>query len=367
MILLGLIALADAAAIRPERVVLIAVIAAIGAVLPLSAALRELRHPRDAAPLTIDSNYIKDDRYFATSFESRVAAAVGPAPREPGPSAVRFHDPEVIDTIAGNLTIERDQVPASIADVHGDLLVRSGTHLIKEALAGGNVTIEQDSTLRAIKSQADIRLGANVRVERWIDAGRTIFASAHTDLGVRATAQQSIVLEPGAVFRFLSAPMISVGTPALAPSRPAMDAKPVIDLVAQRRHRVRADGALIVDEPFVVPAGVVSRGDVIARGDVTIGEGAILIGSIHSDRDVRLEAGATVGGSIVAERNVIIERSAAVDGHVVAHGRASLASGARIGTPGCVTTLLADEGVEIARESAVYGRIITYGAGRTVA
>lgn len=367
MIFLVVTALADASAVRPERILLIVVIAAIGAVLPLSAAISELRHPRDAAPLSIDSNYIRDDRFFASSFESRVEAAVGAAPRQPGTSAVRFHDPEVIETVAGNLTIERDRVPASITDVHGDLLVRSGTLLVKEALTGGSATIEKDSSLRAIKSRTDIILGTNVRVERWVDAGRTIFASSHADLGVRATAQQSIVLEPGVVFRFVSAPMISVGTPADTSTGAVEAPGAVADLAGNRRHRIRADGTLIVDEAFLIPPGSSSKGDFIARGDVVIGDGATVIGSIHFDRDVKVGAGAKVTGAIVAERNVTIDRGGVVDGHVVAHGRASLANGARVGKPGCVTTLLADEGVEMAGGSAVYGRIITYAVGRSVA
>ena len=367
MILLGLIANIDVSAIRPERVLLIVVLAAIGAALPLASAWKELRHPRDAAPLPIDSNYIKDDRFFATSFESRVVDAVGPFPRKPGRSAVVFRDPEVIDTIGGDLTIEREEPPASIIDVHGELVVRANTHLMKEALTGGTAVIEHGSTLRAIKSEADIRLGTEVRVERWIDAGRTIFASANADLGVRATARRSIVLEPGVVFRFLSAPVVSVGTPASIRSRQAVDPKPVNDLVGGARHRVRADGALIVDGPFALPAGVVSKGDVIARGDVTIGEKATLIGSIHSDRDIHLEAAARVTGSVVAGRNVFMGRSASAVGHVVANGHASLANGARVGKRGSVTTLLADEGIEIGAKAAVYGRIITYGTGRAVA
>ena len=364
MIFLAVTAVAESA-VQPERILLIVAIAAVGAALPLSAAISELRRPRDAAPLSIDSGYTRDDRFFAVSFASRVEAAVGAAPRPPGTSAVQFHDPEVIETRAGNLTIDRDHVPDSITDVHGDLLVRSGTLLVKEALTGGSATIESNSTLRAIKSERDIFLGSNVRVERWVDAGRTIYASAHADLGVRATARHSIELEPGVVFRFISAPQISVGPPAEI-TRGAEEAPGAIaDLAGNRRHRVRADGALIVDEAFLVPPGSTAKGDFIARGDVTIGEGATVIGSIHCDRDVNVGAGAKVTGSIVAERNIVIDRDAIVDGHVIAHGRASLANGACVGKPGCVNTLLADEGVEMARGSAVYGRIITYATGRS--
>lgn len=367
MIFLVVTALADASAVRPERILVIVVIAAVGAVLPLSAAISELRRPRDASPLSIDNNYIRDDRFFASSFESRVEAAVGAAPRKPGTSAVKFIDPEVIETVGGDLTIERDRVPVSITDVHGNLLVRSGTLLIKEALTGGSATVENDSSLRAIKSRMDITLGVNVRVERWVDAGRTIFAAAQADLGVRATAQHSIVLEPGALFRFVSAPVISVGPPANAPMTAVEVRGAVIELAGNLRHRLRADGALIVDEAFLVPPGSATRGDFIARGDVTIGDGATVVGSIHCDRDVKIGAGAGVTGSVVAERNVTLDRSSVVEGHVVAHGRASLANGARIGQPGRVTTLLADEGVEMAAGSAVYGRIITYALGRCVA
>lgn len=364
---LVLTALADGSAVRPERLLLLVLIAAVGAVLPLWAAISELRRPSDASPLPIDANYVRDDRFFAASFESRVASALGAAPRKPGSASVRFHDPEVIQTVAGNLTVAPDRPPTSIIDVHGDLVVRSGTHLVKEVLTGKSATVRKDSTLRALKSGIDITLGPQVQVERWVDAGRTLTAAEGTSLGVRATAQHSIVIEPGVVFRFLSAPVISVGTPATPPPDEGATPKPIAEVVGNRRHRLRADGALIVDEAFNIPEGSSSEGDLIARGDVAVGDGATLHGSIHCDRSITLGAGAKVTGSIVAERDVVIGRMGAVEGHVVAHGRASLANGARIGKPGGVTTLLADNGVEMARGSAVYGRIITYAVGRSVA
>ena len=59
----------------------LALIGLAGAILPISAAIREARKPRDADPLDIDSRYRKDDRYFAKSFESLLTKAIGPAPR----------------------------------------------------------------------------------------------------------------------------------------------------------------------------------------------------------------------------------------------------------------------------------------------
>ena len=367
MTLFGLIAVAEAIAIRPERVLLLLALAAIGAALPLSSAIRELRHPRDAEPLNIDSNYSQEDRFFAVSFEKRVSDAIGPAPREPGPYAVVFRDPEVIDTIAGNLRIEQGRVPESIVDVHDDLIVSPGVRLSKEAIVGGNAILEEGSGVRALKSGGNIDVGRGASVDRWIDAASTIHALALSDLGTRATALISIMLDENASFRFLAAPVISASQPSDDALPPLPDTTPLVDHVGSHRHRVRADGALIVEEPFALPAKAMCHGDLIVRGDVKIGEEAVVAGSIHSDRDVFIGRGSRVTGSIVAERHVSIEPSGVVEQHVVARGRATLGCGARVGRPGSTTTLLADESVELAPNATVYGRIITYGVGRSTA
>lgn len=367
MTLFGLIAVAEAVAIRPERVLLLLTLAAIGAALPLSSAIRELRHPRDAEPLNIDSNYSQEDRFFAVSFEKRVSDAVGPAPREPGPYAVVFRDPEVIDTITGNLRIEQSGVPESIVDVHGDLIVSRGARLSKEAIVGGNAILEEGSGVRALQSGGNIDVRRGASVDRWIDAAGTIHAFPFSDLGTRTTALTSIMLDESVSFRFLAAPVISAGKPNDDAFPPLPDTTPVVDHAGNHRHRVRADGALIVEEPFVLPRDAFCHGDLVVRGDVQIGEGAILAGSIHSDHDVLLGPGSRVTGSIVAERNVSIERRGVVEQHVVARGRATLGPGAQVGRPGSTTTLLADESVELAPHATVYGRIITYGLGRSTA
>lgn len=364
----GLIAAAEgAAAIRPERALLILVVAVAGAILPLTLAFRELRHPRDDAPLDIDGNYRKEDRFFATSFESRVEAALGKPPRPAGAHTVHFRDPEVIETISGNSEVKPNHDPTSILDVQGDLAVRGGAHLAKEALVGNNAVIESRASLRALKSGGDIRLGKGVHVERWVDAGGTLYAGSTSGLGARATSLTAIALEDGVTFRFLSAPLIRVGSlersavPAIRGETVAVAAH-----AGRRRHRMRADGALIVDEDFVVPAGTVSRGDVIGHGDVTIEHDALLIGSVHSDGTVIVHTNGRVSGSVIAERDITLEADAAIDEHAVAHRRAVLGRNARVGSPGRVTTLLADTSVELCEGATVYGRIVTFGAGRAI-
>lgn len=367
MTLFGLIAVAEAVAIRPERVLLLVVLAAIGAALPLSSAIRELRHPRDAEPLNIDSNYSQEDRFFATSFEKRVSDAVGAAPRQPGPYAVVFRDPEVIDTVGGSLRIEPGLVPESIIDVHEDLIVSSGVRLSKEAIAGGHAILEDGSGVRALKSGGNIDVGRGASIDRWIDAAGTIHAFAFSDLGARATALTSIVLDENVSFRFLAAPVISAAGPAddLLPALP--ETTPVADHVGNHRHRIRADGAVIVEEAFALPARAICRGDLVVRGDVNIGEGAIVAGSIHGGRDVCIGRASRVTGSVVAERHVSLEPRAVVEQHVVARGGATIGAAARVGRPGSTTTLLGDESVELAPQATIYGRIITYGLGRSTA
>ena len=361
---LFLIAVAQAAAVRPERVILFMIIAAAGAALPLSAAWRELRRPRDAEPLTIDANYRKDDRFFATSFATKVSTTVGSAPRDPGPYAVVFRDAEVIDTLAGSYTVDRGREPESILDLHEDLVVAKGAHMPKEALVGRDATLRDGSSIRALKAERDVRVGRDVAIERWIDAGRSMHVRPGSDLGIRATALGAILLDRDVTFRFLAAPAIVVGDRVPAVEVPQLPEKHA-DLELGKRMRKRADGAVVIDDDFVMDRGTVYASNIIARGDVTLGEGATLIGSIHCDGSIVLEHESRVTGTIVAEHDITIGAGASVDDHAVAPGRAILKRGARVGTPHRVTTLLADEAIDLAWESIVYGRIVTYGTGHS--
>jgi hypothetical protein len=351
------------------RIVAIAIFALVGIVLPLSAAVREARRPRDCAPLDIDNQYRKDDRYFAKAFDDLLTGAIGPPPRRAGVYPVHLRENESVEAIAGSFTLGRESVRRRIYDIASDLRIDPDCIVPKELFVGGSAQIGDGVRLRALKAGGGISLGQRVDVERWIDAGGPLAAAQGTRLGARATSLEEIMLGTDVQFGLLSAPRIIVedGRHEIIapPTAAAAPARPAADFANGRRSRVRADGALLVDDDFLLPSQAIAVGDVIARGAVNIGSGAVVRGSIHSDASVIIEDGAVVEGSVYSEHELRVGIGAMIGEHAIAAGRAVVSPGARIGTPGRVTTLLADGFLELWPGATICGRVVASRGGIT--
>lgn len=340
------------------------VAAAAGFVLPFAAGWRELRHPRDAKPLDIDLQFARDDRYFARSFQRRLAVAMAAqAGTEPVEGLRR---PDRVLTMLGDFRVNWVGAPDAVVRVGGNLSAQADAVIPKEILVGGSVTLSERVRLRALKADGNVLLGAGTRVARWIDAGGAIEAGAGCDLGARATSASAIRLRSGCAFRLLAAPEITVVSAGEVPAAAALRAVkpvPVAAVVASVPHRVRADGVPLVDGDLNLPGDTQAVGDLVATGSVCIGSGAILHGSLHADGDVVLEPGAVVDGSVIARRVLRLSAGARVGAHAVAGQQAVLEPGAVVGTPGRTTSLLARSRIELSSRCVVYGRVVTSGEG----
>lgn len=340
------------------------ILGAAGAFLPISAAIREARRPRDSAPLDIDRNYRKDDRFFATSFEHRLQAAIGPPPRAPGLHDAELNQQETIHSIAASVMLT--EASDMILDIEGDLDVAAGLALSKEVRVGGTARIGAGVRLRAMKVGGDIVLAEQVTVERWIDSGGRITVASDCDLGERATATDEIILDRGVRFRLVSAQVVRIGDFQESSRESPRTVCSVADFSDGRSRRVRGDGALVVDRDFILPDGASATGDVIGRGAITIGRGAFLDGSLHSDSDVVLEENSAIKRSAYAECSIAVRDGATIDEHAFTHGSVRVGRNVRVGTPGRVTTLMGQEDVELSSPVVVYGRIVASGGGITL-
>jgi cytoskeletal protein CcmA (bactofilin family) len=346
----------------------LALIGVAGAILPISAAIREARKPRDADPLDIDSRYRKDDRYFAKSFENLLTKAIGPASRRAGTQAVHLHRDESVQTIFGDTVLRAGDVHAHIYDVDGNLDVERESTLSKEVVVRGSAHIGEDVKLRALKADGDVILESRVDVERWIDAGGRLRAGDGARLGARATSLDEIVLGADVLFQMLSASRIVVGeegVPTVGLPEAKAELPNVADFAKSDGYRVRADGALLVEADFSLAQNMALAGDVIARGTIHLGPRSRIHGSLHSDLDVVMDVGAVVDGSVYAERDLVVGIEAVIAEHAVTAGSTIVHSRGRIGSPGRITTLLADGTVELWPGAVVWGRIVASRGGMT--
>jgi len=271
-----------------------------------------------------------------------------------------------VKTIEGSLDFRRVDALPHILDIHGDLRVESGATIAKEALVGGSAKVGEGVRLRALKAAGSIDLGPRVTIERWIDTGARLSVSDGCQLGARATAGKEIILGADVQFHLLSAPCIVVGSAeSQSYERHSVPSRPVAEFGNPSRCRPRADGALLTVSDFIIPDGASAAGDVIARGDIRIGRQATIRGSLHSETDVLIGEGAVITGSVYAERTLHLGENAVISEHALTAGSAIIESGARVGSPGRITTLLADQFVELNAGAVLYGRIVSAHGGVT--
>lgn len=336
-------------------------LATLGAFLPVSGALEELRYPTDNLALEIDTNYAKDDRYFALTLEGAMALAAGEEPRACGTYEIPGLGP--FATVPGPVEIRKP--PTTILDVQGPCVVDANVDVPEPIVASSDVSVGQRATVAAVKTHAAINLATGVQVRRWLDSESSIDVEPHCDLGARTTALKNIWLGPDVRFRVLAAPVIVAGNGIRRPPTPPPQEKQPISIFVNHDSRLRNDRALLVQTSFTLPEALSVAGDLIARGDVRLGAGSTLGGSIHADGSVRLAANAIVTRSVYAEGDVHLETGAAILEHLVTRGSARLDAGASVGTEGRITTVLADNDVSLGPAATVYGRVVAGRSGVT--
>ncbi|SPA51793.1 hypothetical protein [Cupriavidus taiwanensis] len=308
--------------------------------LPLTPALLEWRRQRDIGPLPIDGEHTLDVGAVAAGFRAlltaqpvlpgqaaratpdlsleplvRVNGAFVPSPAE---SAVGL----CARTIVGAEAVLLPDDYAFARDIYGRRSIRTG----------------QRNRLQGLLSDGGIVMAAGSELRRWAHA-------SHVHVGERCRllgpvgALQSIRLEAGCRFASVSAPVVRFGraggADGTAASRyagaPAGELSP-----AEAR-----DGRWLVAQDFTFPANRLYRGDLVVHGNLRIGTGAHIAGSVKASGSIRLEAGARIGGALIAGAAISVEQGCAIGGPVAAEREIRLARFCVIGSPDRHTTVVA--------------------------
>jgi len=294
--------------------------------LPLWPAWRELRRPQDNAALDVDNRNPSD--------------ALRPLKQ------------------ARELLQQLRQSAATPADVAQVLSARHIAHAAEGgvwegALPEGTRVVLSETPLRAKPEAASVQ----------VVYAPVLRASGVLDYVV--SAQTLLVLDKGCEVRSAHAEQVWAGEPkgAVLPEvlfeegaeKPLQVLPGAQWLSVQQRWQAGARVAL--------PDGACLQGDLVAQGEVHLGVGCLVKGSIKADR-VLLGDKALVSGNVVA-REVTLGRGAGVKGCVVCDEQLSLGPGAQVGTRQQVATALACD-VTMAQGSRVLGTVQAHRSVRSV-
>ncbi|EIE0340251.1 polymer-forming cytoskeletal protein [Salmonella enterica] len=124
----------------------------------------------------------------------------------------------------------------------------------------------------------------------------------------------------------------------------------------QRFWRCRGD--------ITVPPGVRVNGDLIADGNVILGDGSVIYGAVKSGGHLEIHAQARIEGGGIAE-DISLHHASAVSGCLVARRRVRLGTLSQVGTPSCPGSVVATD-ITLYPGACVYGAVHAHHRARIV-
>jgi hypothetical protein len=371
--------------------------------------IREWLRPRDATPLAVDANYVRAENFFGVSFRDKMRGWLKTARPIPLPGTCGEFLRTVLEKPEGGriLLMAEDclldantdlgktagEIPDTIF-CEGALRLAAGTAVGGEIYALGNVQSGAGARILALASDGTVLLGADNKVEHWVDAQGSILVGPGTVAGGRLSSLQSIRLEPGVTAESLYAPLILTSeysgwdsgaeTGENRAPRETEEARVAEKIVANRAGPVAAGGTAeaskqkraaggamsvplspeteLVRGNLELPAGAVVEGSLVVQGTLRSGDGARFGGSIKASR-VEMGARNRVRGNVVSGSTLRVGEGSRVGESVIAESDILLRRGARVGAEGKEAVVSAGCDVTLEADVAVRGKIA---AGRAI-
>lgn len=305
--------------------------------LPAIPSMFELRKPQDDGKLAIADGYVRDPRFFGTSFRRMLAPLLVRADGdEKFSTQIVWRDTEPI-RFAPNLRVEDGE------RVRGVLIgddVRIGDRAgIRDAFGRDHVAVADGAIVRTAASDGTLTIGSDVRVLRWIDSEGDCVVGEGTVLGASASSAALLELNAGVRFERAWGRPVLASTPNTVPIPERPDAKRSVeenavheDLIEHRSivlsAGARVNGSLKVYGDAFLESNVHVHGHLIAQGHVYLGPGVRIDGNVFAEGDVVFDDGAHVGASgyktVYCTGVAILGNAANVDGWIVAEGGGSV-------------------------------------------
>jgi hypothetical protein len=268
------------------------------AALSLIPAFRELLRPTDVEPLIMVGRDNADIGRFARHFREWVSATMTEAdgrllyvPASGDPEPLRSLPPS-----------SRDQVvvlqgPAELAGVE---------NFAQELWAKAEFAGGQGATYRAILGERSVSLGPRSLVLRWLHSVGVLTVGDGSHLYGRTSSEREIHLGRSIGFDRLGAPAIVVGSGAPAAKPPMPEGLTTLELGDPHDSRLTTHDfsaglpprrSRSFDADTEVPAGFLIEGNLVVSGDLRLGPGTRVTGSVKTHGTLELAQGVVIEGS----------------------------------------------------------------------
>jgi len=356
------------------------------AALSLIPAFRELLRPTDVAPLTMVGRDNADIARFARHFRewvmaaSPLAAGGGNGPEGageirsgpvPGPGQVLYvpasSDPEPLRSLPPS---SRDQVVV----LQGPAELEGGENFAQELWATAEFAGGRGATYRAILGERSVSLGPRSLVLRWLHSVGVLTVGDGSHLYGRTSSEREIHLGRSIGFDRLGAPAIVVGSGTPASMPPMAEGLTKLELGDPHDSRLtkhdflrrarRLGDHVHLDADTEVPAGFLIEGNLVVSGDLRLGAGSRVTGSVKTHGTLELAQGVVIEGSLVARADLTVGSGAWVRGPIISEAALHLAGGVTVGSPAAPTTV-SGRTVTLSAGAVVCGHVVTEEGGQT--
>lgn len=341
--------------------------------LPMLPALREWRRTAPK-PLSIPEDDEAGIEYFAASFRQRLAADWNNDPffltspsasAQPGQLAMPADSMASMLIPAAHLGRYRIARPGTLIDgpnasgsalepvLVGDAIeIAEGKDYLGDIYARSSLRGCGRNIIRAVLCDGDIALGPGSGILRWAHA-RNLCIGKGSRVPGRISALSTITLGTGCRFERVKAPVIDLGPQRARPSSAAAVGEAARLVASEARHEApdepdgmqwhRDTARWTSDGDIDLPAGSVLDGDLIVRGNVTLGAACTILGSIKSYRDVIIGSGSVIEGSCFARGKIALGRDSSVLGQLSSIIAIACEDGCTVGRPGRPASTIAPD------------------------
>lgn len=342
--------------------------------LPFIPSLKELREKKDAEPLRVVSESQVDIRYFALRFtkflKTKLGAEMAACAESRTPAEGHLEDgtPYLITPNGDTPFLTEKEVHVQAAQRMilscGDLRLPDQMMFLPEVFAAGSIHGGARCIYRAILAGESIALAAGTMSLRWVHAGGSIRIAEDAILYGRVSSDETIEMQGTCSFERLHAPRISFGNAANpaesrngAPARRELKADSLPNLVDD------SAGRWLYEHDLEIPPESHIRADLVCTGELYVGSGTRIEGSIKSREKLRIDPDVEITGSVVSGIDASIGGRCRIGGPVIAEGDVAIEPGSVIGTDRSLTTVTARE-IDIAGGVIVHGTVWAHTAGR---
>jgi predicted acyltransferase (DUF342 family) len=323
--------------------------------LPFMPGIFELIRKKDAEPLFISMDYLRNPRYFGKSFKRLLHRATAGFTLSPGMRDVQLSKNEKVE-LTHSIKIPADKEINHIIYTIGNLISGNQVQFKKEVYVTGDASIGPNNTLQALAGDGNISIEEGVKFQRWLDGEGNIEVGRNCSLGISVSSGGRLRLAEDCIFRRLNGMPIITGNQIAAtadiPGRSSLSGE-----------LLTPSTAFIRKKDTFIPHGTVINDNVVFRQDVKIGSDSILKGTIKSYGKIILEDNVTIDGNIFADGDIFIGRKAKIGGHIFSQASICISEQTIISSPEKIKSVIGKKSVKIEKDVVIYGYVTTEGDG----